>query len=147
MSLKLKCYTTSISVDKTMGQIMGLLREAGARSIQFDNDAETLQPCAVRFAFAWTGQVPMEFCIRANIGGVYEFLQHQRGAPKGWDQAARVAWRVIREWIHSQLSLMAAGLAEPIDVFCGYLTDHQGRVLVDLLKEKPQLFLTAGVER
>ncbi|GAG95531.1 unnamed protein product, partial [marine sediment metagenome] len=35
----------------------------------------------------------------------------------------RVAWRIIKDWTHAQLSLIASGQAQPLEIFLPYMFD------------------------
>lgn len=111
---KLKSYTTTISPEKSLMETEMFLRYFGATAVmkEFKEDGEI-----VIFAFKIGDK---GFKIPLNVDGVKQvLLRTQRTVREG--QAYRVACRVLREWVHAQLSLVASGQAEPEQIFLPYL--------------------------
>lgn len=97
-------YTTTIAVDKTVGEIQRILGAHGATAIQVDY-ANKL-PSALAF-FIDTPFGEKSYVLPANAEGVWQTLvqQNRRGkVPARFatkEQAARVAWRIIKDWIEA----------------------------------------------
>src|SRR5215831_1280256 len=100
-------YTTTVAVDKTLGELQALLRKQGARSIVVDYD-ERGSPVALAFAVA-TPRGDEAYRLPANLDGVFRTLtaQHDRGEVRPRfvtrEQAARVGWRIVKDWVEAQL--------------------------------------------
>ena len=87
-------YTTSINTEKTASEIQKKLAMAGAQAVLSEYDAAGVM-CAMSFRIGI-----MTFRLPINIEGVYEVLRKDRKIPKRLktrEQAARVAWRIIKD--------------------------------------------------
>ena len=130
-------YTTVITVGKTIGEISEMLRMHGASDIltSYDGDKNPSQ-LSFRVQTQW-GLRP--FSLPANVHGVYAVLCKQ--ASKGsiprkfatMEQAHRVAWRIVREWLLSQLAIIEAELVSMEQVFLPYLVVKDESTLYDVL--------------
>ena len=58
---------------------------------------------------------------------------HRRG-PVAGREAARVAWRIIKDWLEAQLALVSAELADLEQVFLPYAQNGAGVTLYEALK-------------
>lgn len=121
---KLKGYTTGITAAKSITEIEELLLLVGATKIMkgYLGDG-TLEH--ISFQLDTKGyQLPL------NVAGVKEVLKNTPKVPRSGldDQAYRVACRVLRDWLHSQLSIIASGQAEPEQVMLPYMSN--GKITV-----------------
>lgn len=119
-----KNYTTQISVDRTSAEIRTMLRAAGATAILEEYDQAHIT--ALSFKFAVNGQV-LPFRLPLRVDGVLKVLQAD--AAKGRirrtyanrEQAERIAWRVLRDWVAVQMAVIEAGVLEMTEVFAAHL--------------------------
>lgn len=114
-------YTTSIAVEKTTSEIQGKLARAGAQAVMTEYDTEQVL-CALSFRMLCNG-VMVSFRLPAQIDRIYVLLQRDDKVPRKLrtrDQAARVAWRIIKDWIEAQLAIVEAEQAEMVEVFLPY---------------------------
>lgn len=114
-------YTTSITVEKTTGEIQGKLAKAGAQAVMTEYDDEQVL-CALSFRMMCSN-ILVSFRLPAQINRIYVLLQRDNKVPrklKTRDQAARVAWRIIKDWIEAQLAIVEAQQAEMAEVFLPY---------------------------
>lgn len=113
-------YTTTIKTEKTVGEIQGMLARSGATAVLFDfKDSEV---SAISFRLIHNG-VEVSFRLPANIDSIYVVLQNDPDIPRRlrtMEQAARVAWRIIKDWLRAQLAIVEAQQAEMIEVFLPY---------------------------
>ena len=135
VDFKLKNYSTSISAEKTISEIEKMLAEFGATAVM----KEFLTDGTVHLLAFKAGT--MNYKLPANVKGVYQAMfgkkqdYHGRDSMKNREQQAhRVAWRIIKDWLHAQLSLMASGQAEPEQVLFPYAYDGK-RTLFQAWKE------------
>ena len=121
---KLKNYTTEIPADKSIFEVEQMLASFGASAVmkQFLQDGKCY---SMSFKLEDKG-----FKLPANAKGVYEVMyanmkeRHGKNTMKNRDeQAYRVSWRIIRDWLHSQLSLIASGQAQPDEIMMPYTYD------------------------
>lgn len=138
-------YTTTIAVDKTVGEIQKILATAGAKAIQVDY-ANGI-PSAVAF-FVETTFGARTYVLPANIDGVWQtlVLQNRKGrVPRRLvtkEQAARVAWRIVKDWTEAQMAIIEAGMVTIDQVFLPYMQVGQ-QSLYDALRES-HLALPSG---
>ena len=113
-------YTTSIAVEKTAGEIQNKLAKAGAQAVMSEYSEQILN--AISFRMVCNG-VMVSFRLPAQIDRIYVLLQRDGKVPrklKTREQAARVAWRIIKDWIEAQLAIVEAEQAEMVEVFLPY---------------------------
>lgn len=140
-------YTTSISAAKTVGEIQGILGKHSARSIFSDYD-EFGNITALGFLLMLEGK-PLNFRLPCNVDGVLAALHQQKGVPnslRNRDQARRVAWRIIKDWLEAQLALVEAQQAEMAEILMPYALSSDGRTAYQIFRESHVKQLTAGSE-
>ena len=114
-------YTTRIAVEKTTGEMQRKLAQAGAEAVMTEYDAEQVL-CALSFRMLCSG-ITVNFRLPAQIDRIYVLLQRDNKVPrklKTREQAARVAWRIIKDWVEAQLAIVKAEQAEMVEVFLPY---------------------------
>lgn len=116
-------YTTSITVQKTAGEIQEILARAGARTVVIEYGADRI-PDAVSFEVPVKGQI-VAFRLPSQWTGVYQTLS-KSAVEKRYrteEQARRVAWRIIKDWTEAQLAIIEAGAAQLTEVFLPYMVN------------------------
>jgi len=114
-------YTTSISIDKTIAEIQKILRQAGAKRIMVEyTDEQDIQ--GVAFQIEFKGQL-VSYLLPANVDAVHDILQCESRKYRTYEQAERVAWRIVKDWIKAQLALVAAEQGHLAQVFLPYAQD------------------------
>lgn len=141
--MPLKDYTTEVPVERTLGEIQRMLARAGARSIfvEFDDAGE---PRALSFSFLLTTEFggKRSFALPANVEGVQKTLaeQYRRGQVERRhatrQHAARVAWRIIRDWLAAQLAIMESGQVSFEQVMLPYLVVEENKTLYQAIAER-----------
>lgn len=58
------------------------------------------------------------------------------------EQAERVAWRILKDWVLAQMALLDIHMVQMQEVFMPYIVDQTGRTLYEKLEEK-QFLLTS----
>lgn len=125
-------YTTSISTEKTVVEIQKKLVITGAQVVLSEYDKDGVL-CAMSFRIEG-----LHFRLPINIEGVYQSLQKDNRVPKRlktYEQAARVAWRIIKDWIEAQVAIIQAGQVDLVQVFLPYAQNQDGRTLYETIKE------------
>lgn len=128
-------YTTTIAAEKTGSEIQAKLAKAGAGAVmsEFDDDG-------VMSAMAFRLMTPhglVYFRLPANIDGVYKALLRNPKVPKKLqtnEQAARVAWRIVKDWVEAQIAIVEADMAEMTEVFLPYAQGRDGKTMYEALK-------------
>lgn len=139
-------YTTTIDASKTMGEIQAILARHGALQVITSYGAGG-QPEGIAF------MVPTQFGNRpfmlpANIAAVEKTLviQQRKGkVPRrlaNREQATRVAWRILKDWIEAQMAIVEAGMVTIDEVMLPYLQGDGGVTLYQFMQDQ-QLSLPA----
>lgn len=140
MSLpNLKNYTTSVAASKSIGDIHGLLVDFGADRIQFRNDPATRRTIGVAFVIQTAGAM-LPFQLPLNFQAVQEYLwkqyrdtrvRYKKIKADFEEDAYRIAWRILFDWLHAQLSIIATEQVKPEQVFLPYLMIDQETTLAE----------------
>jgi hypothetical protein len=129
--------TTKISVNKTVGQIQGLLAMVGAVSVLIDYDAG--QPSAISFKIQLNDRF-LPFRLPCRWTALNKILKDRRKRIKFEDeieeQAKRIAWRQILRWTEAQIALIETEMVRTEEVFLPYIQlDSSGRTLFEKIQE------------
>lgn len=123
-------YTTEIAVGKTMGEIQTALARRGVQRISTLFDDEGV-PAGLGFTMR-TDYGVREFELPVRTAGVLAAMQRDSKVPKSkqtTEQAARVAWRIAKDWLEAQAALIDAGLASLDEVMMPYMLTDTGRTM------------------
>ncbi len=135
-------YTTKISASRTIGEITEILVAHGATKVV--SDFENGTPSAVSFALVLNGQMTF-FSLPANYKGVLVAMKKDPKVKNSLctpEQAVKVAWRTIKDWIEAQCAFIDSGLVELPEVFLPYAITKKGTTLYKEIQSNSQLLLT-----
>jgi len=118
-------YTTTVTAKKSIKEIEDMLVAHGARQILMDYDHQG-KPVGLAFIVATAFGV-MPFRIPANIGKVKAVLTKQRVRVEVSEElAARVAWRILKDWVRAQMAILEAEMVSIDQVFLPYMQMAEG---------------------
>lgn len=143
MAKSIQNYTTSIAVTKTVGEIQEALAAGGARAVMNEYDDEGIVE-SVAFQLRVKGSL-VSFQLPANIDGVQEVLKSSGLQPRYQtrEQAARVGWRIVKDWVTAQIAMVQSGNAQMAQVFLPYAQNPEtGETLYESFEKDPQRLLT-----
>jgi hypothetical protein len=130
-------YTTNVPAAKTVGEIVTMLAKAGAEEILSEYHKGTTRPKGIRFKLDTSEHGGQIYRLPVNPEGVFQAMVENSKIPrslKNQEQAERVAWRIAKDWIESQLALVEAGNARMAEAFMPYmLVGGGGRTLYEML--------------
>lgn len=140
-------YTTEVAVSRSVGNVQALLVEAGARQIMSEfNDVGT--PIAVAFAID-TGYGLRNFHLPVSTDRVLAVLRRDRKVPPRYktpEQAERVAWRILKDWLEAQLAIIRTEMVTLDQVMLPYMqAEVGGRTVYELFRDQ-QLALPSGAD-
>ena len=136
-------YTTSISFEKTIGEIQKCLVSHGATKIVTDYK-ENL-PCAITFCLMISDQM-VAFSLPANYAGVLQAMKNDKKVPYRLctdEQAIRVSWRIVKDWVEAQMAIVEAKLADIGEVFLPYAITKSGQTMYNEIKSNGMKMLSA----
>ena len=135
-------YTTKVAAETTAGQIQKILVRVGAQAIMSEFDDEGVM-CALSFRMNHNG-IPIMFRLPARVDAIHRLLQDQSDRPsyRTREHAAKVAWRIIKDWVEAQCAIIEAEQADLIEVFLPYAQDNSGTTVYERLKNSDFRMLT-----
>jgi hypothetical protein len=74
----------------------------------------------------------VSFRLPCNWEGVYKAMQNDRKIPRSYknpEQARRVAWRIVKDWVEAQMAIIEAGQAQLAEVFLPYAVTRSGKTV------------------
>jgi hypothetical protein len=122
-------YTTQIDAGKTVAEIQMILSCAGALAIMTEFDAGVLVGISFRIG---TPYGPTSYALPCNVESVLKILHENSKVPRrlvNKEQAARVGWRIIKDWIEAQLALVETKMVTLDQVFLPYARMKDGKTL------------------
>jgi hypothetical protein len=135
-------YTTKVDAYKTITEIQQILAKRSAKKMIIDNDMKG-NPIALTFCIDWNGMLTA-FQLPCNFEGVLKAMKKGK-VPKSLcteEQALRVGWRIVKDWIEAQMAIVEAELATLPEVFLPYAVTKNGSTLYKHLQEDKGLLLT-----
>ena len=137
--MAIKNYTTDVPVNKTVSEIHLMLADHGAKRILFDYGADS-KVTAISFTIETpTGEQAVR--LPANVERVREVMRQQKNNPRNRnrsqiddseDQAERVAWRIVKDWLAAQLAILETEMVDVQQVFLPYFLNRQGQTLYEV---------------
>lgn len=131
-------YTTTVDAYKTVVEIERVLVKHGARSIMKNYDGETITGLSFLID---TGvrQIPVRLPVKINE--CLEILsKEKRNGTKNVkatrDQAERVAWRILKDWVEAQMALLDVQMVKFEEIFLPYIETKDGKTVYEKLEEK-----------
>lgn len=131
-------YTTQIDAFKTVSEIEYILMKHKAKSIMKNYEGESISGLSFLID---TGrqQVPVKLPVR--IDECLKVLQKekQRGTKNikaTREQAERVAWRILKDWIESQMALLDIEMVRFEEIFLPYIELQDGETIYEKLNRQ-----------
>lgn len=139
-------YTTAISVDKTTAEIQAKLAKAKAHAIMCEYEDSIVTHIAFRVS---TPHGMMMFRLPANANGVLKAMQRAKlpASKCNKEQAQRVAWRIVKDWVEAQLAIIEAEMATMAEVFLPYAQTDTGETVYQKLISKGFPALCASISK
>lgn len=138
--MAIKNYTTTISVNKTIGEIQGILSKHGATAIMTEYDNGNVTGLSFKIM---TPRGELGIRLPSNTDRVLQVLKNQRKnnnqVRDTFDQANKVAWRIIKDWIDAQMAILETEMVEMEQIFLPYALNNKGKTLYQEFKENQLL--------
>lgn len=119
----LKSWNTSVPVARSQGVIRELLAQFGASKVTFEDDMKDGTQ-TLRFEYPYKTDKPIPVQFKIEIAGIYNWLTKGKKGKyaqyKFTEQAKRVAWRHIFDWVKANLNLVEFGLIPFENMFLSY---------------------------
>lgn len=142
-------YTTTIDPHKSAGECVSMLALHGASAVAITYDDNQF-PTGIVFQIK-TELGVRQYSLPASVDGTAKAMH--RAAARGRipprfdnrEQARRVSWRVVKDWLEAQLAMIEAGLAELERVMLPWMhEDKRGTLHYDVWHENERMAIEAG---
>ncbi len=122
-----------------------MLRKAGARAVLTEYDESGEYVASLSFKMVIGGQ-EMAFKLPCDWKPVQAVLEKQRVEPRyrSREQAVRVAWRIVKDWVEAQLAIIETKMVSTETVFLPYLLMRDNRTLAEHVQSDPRFLLGGG---
>ena len=135
-------YTTKVPVIKTLAEIQAILVKAGATAVL--NEYQDGYIIALSFKVVVNGQ-EIAFKLPSEWQPIMSILERQR-VPRSLqtqEQALRVSWRIVKDWVEAQMAIIETKMATVDQVFLPYAVMRGGKTLYQKIVDDG-LLLTGG---
>lgn len=129
-------YSTTIAVEKSLGEIQRQITAHGARAILIEYGPRG-EPEVLSFKVQ-VGAQELGYRLPADWHPVLTLLQRQAKVPRrlrSEAQARRVSWRIIKDWIEAQMAIVETRMVTIEQVFLPYLLLPSGQTVYERIRE------------
>lgn len=139
-------YTTKIDADKTAGEIAKMLSKAGAQAVMTEFDPKDNYVKAMSFRIDLNGNL-ISFKLPCEWEPILEILKSDKKVSRSnctREQAVRVAWRIVKDWVEAQLALIQTQMVTTVEVFLPYAVTKNGQTVFENMAQNPSFLLESG---
>jgi hypothetical protein len=130
-------YTTKIDADKTAGEISKMLSLAGAKAVLTEYDEEDNYIKSISFKLVVNGK-DIGIKLPCDWKPVLEILENDKKVPRHMvnrEQAVKVAWRIVKNWIEAQLAIIETKMVKTEEVFLPYIITKNGQTMFEKISD------------
>jgi hypothetical protein len=133
----IKNYRSTLEINKIFEYIQQVLVMHGANQITFDYGTDG-KIYGVTFVIEVSGKrLPVR--LPARVDNVHAILEKQYKAglirrKLDQEQAYRVAWRNILDWLVAQMTLLEIEMVQLEEIFLPYIVNPQGKTLFEVFE-------------
>ena len=138
-------YTTTVDSFKTVSEIEYILMKHKAKSIMKNYEGESITGLSFLID---TGiqQIPVRLPVKVDEC-LKVLKKEKKENPRKQikdtrDQAERVAWRILKDWVEAQMALLDIEMVRFEEIFLPYIETGNGQTVYERLEEKQ--FLLEG---
>ena len=134
-------YTTKVPVSRTISQIQAKLVEHGARAVmmEYGDDGKIK---ALSFEVPMPNGKKLPIRLPVDTEATLRVLKRQwnnREIPGQYANEAhayRVAWRIIKDWVEAQMSLLETEMVRMEEIFLPYVLVGDGQTIYQVMADK-----------
>lgn len=134
-------YTTEIEVEKSVGEIQKCLVAHGANAVL--NEYVDGYIVAISFKMRLNDQ-DVAFRLPTDWKPVLKLLEVNPKVPRSLrtqEQALRVAWRIIKDWVEAQMAIVETKMVKTEQVFLPYVVMKDGQTLSEQILANPKFLI------
>lgn len=130
-------YTTTVDSHKTVAEIENILIKHKAKSIMKNYNGECIESLSFLVDVGYN-QIPIKMPAKVDECLKVLHLEKKKNSKvkATREQAERVAWRILKDWVEAQMALLDINMAKLEEVFMPYIVDKTGKTLFEKLEEK-----------
>lgn len=137
-------YTTTVDAFKTVSEIEYILVKHKAKSIMKHYDGESIIGLSFLIDNGYQ-QIPVRLPVKTDE--CLKVLKKEKAAGKKnikdtREQAERVAWRILKDWVEAQMALLDIEMVSFEEIFLSYIETSSGKTVYQCMEEKK--FLLEG---
>lgn len=138
-------YTTTVDAFKTVSEIEYILMKHKAKSIMKQYDGEHISGLSFLID---TGRQQVPVILPVKVEECLKVLKKEKeNSPRSnikatRDQAERVAWRILKDWVEAQMALLDIEMVKFEEIFLPYIETNTGQTIYERLEERQ--FLLEG---
>jgi hypothetical protein len=150
--MALKNAYSDTNIDKIFAELQRILGQHGAKQISYDYGDDG-QVHGVQFVIKVKERfIPVKLPARVEKAQAVlkrqwdaGIISHKVGKEKAYgdEQAYRVAWKNILEWVQAQMALIEIEMVKLEEIFLPYMVDRSGKTYFETL-EQNQFQLESG---
>ena len=132
-------YTTTVDAFKTVSEIEYILMKHRAKSIMKNYEGEAITGLSFLID---TGIQQLPVRLPVKVDECLKVLKKEkRENPRKQikdtrEQAERVAWRILKDWIEAQMALLDIEMVRFEEIFLPYIEISGGQTIYERLEEK-----------
>ena len=132
-------YTTTVSAFKTAGEIEEILANHRAKSVMKNYENGTITGLSF-LVDTGVQQIPVKLPVKVDEC-LKVLKKEKRENPRKqikdtWEQAERVAWRILKDWVEAQMALLDIEMVRFEEIFLPYIETKNGQTIYERLEEK-----------
>lgn len=143
--MPIKNYTTTKDAFESVGEIQAMLARRGAQRLMIEYGPDQ-RVVSVSFTISTPGGI-QAVRLPSNVDATLEVLRRQKKTNSKviatYDQAERVSWRILRDWLDAQLAILDTEMVTIDQVLLPYFVDRSGRSVYELYGSG-QLMIAGG---
>lgn len=131
-------YTTTVDAFKTVSEIEYILMKHKAKSIMKNYEGESVTGLSFLIDTGFQ-QVPVRLPVKVDECLKVLQKEKQRGTKNikaTKEQAERVAWRILKDWVEAQMALLDIEMVRFEEIFLPYIETDNGKTIYQRLEGK-----------
>ena len=130
-------YTTTVSAFKTAGEIEEILANYRAKSVMKNYENGTITGLSF-LVDTGVQQIPVKLPVKVDEC-LKVLKKEKRENPRKqikdtWEQAERVAWRILKDWVEAQMALLDIEMVRFEEIFLPYIETKNGQTIYERLE-------------
>jgi len=142
--MPIKNYTSDKPIERIFAEMQQALGTHGAKQISFDYGDDG-KVHGIQFVIKVKDRfIPVKLPARVEQAQAVLKRQYESKEIKShigtkvysYEQAYRVAWRNILDWVQAQMALLEIGMAKMEELFLPYMLDKQGMTCYERMEQQ-----------